>query len=245
MEPNVFYDEIINKLNLMEFAVEDVLSDPSDKEKINELFRSMHTIKSIANLLYFFEIESLTHKAEDLLDEIRHDRVVFSENIGYLFLELKKFLVTLVDEKLDGLDMDEYELKLYETFEKDILRYLPKTILVLDESLELKERIIDIAENFYQFKVVTASNNTDAKKLLKQNNIKLFLIDISCEKVRGDLFLHEVLDKEDYKKIPLILLSEAKDQYLLEEGKKFHAKAWLLKDFSQKHLTTIIEKFLC
>jgi two-component system chemotaxis sensor kinase CheA len=89
MEPNLFYDEILNKLNLMEFAVADVLEDPSDMEKINELFRAMHTIKGIANLLFFFEIESLTHSAEDLLDEIRNQRVVFNSEIADLLIQLK------------------------------------------------------------------------------------------------------------------------------------------------------------
>lgn len=243
MDQNLFYDEILNKLNVMGLAIEDARSNPDDMEKINELFRSIHTIKGIANLMFFFEIEALSHKAEDLLDEVRKKKIVFSSSVADLFLEFKKFLVVLVDEKLDGLDMDDYEQDLYSKFEKEFLLYMPFTILVLDRSLELKEKVIEVAEDRL-CKVVTASSLYDAQQELQKNNVKLLMVDTGLDELQGIDFMEYVTGHVEFKFLPLILLSDSKNPQLIEYGKKFHAKAWLLRDFQEYQLDVVLEKFI-
>ncbi|MBD3841298.1 MAG: Hpt domain-containing protein [Campylobacterales bacterium] len=242
-QSNIFYDEIINKLNVMEFVINDTLSDPTNDEKINELFRSVHTIKGIANLLFFFEIENLTHKAEDLLDEVRHKRLQFTNEVANLFRELKNFLVILVDEKLDGLDMDEFEEDQYKDFERKFIQMMPKTILVLDSSYELKE-MIDLEATKFKTKVVTASNAYDAQKLLEQNNIQLVMINISDLELKGKEFLDYYYMQHENSNFPIVLISDKKDDYLMKCGGEYKAKAWLLKDCTPQQIEAILQKFI-
>jgi chemotaxis protein histidine kinase CheA len=241
-ENNIFYDEIINKLNIMQLAIEDVQSDPSDEEKLNELFRSIHTVKSIANILFFLDIEAITHKAEDLLGAIREHRINFTPEIIELFLELKKFLMILVDEKLEGLEMDDYEQEQYENFEKQILKLMPQVILVLDYSYDLKEKIEQIA-NQYNVKVVTASNALDADELLKTNNIALFMINIHDENTRGLQFIDFVYTQTK-NNAPLVLIANQKDEKLIECGRDYKAKAWFLHGCNDSQIDAILKKFI-
>ena len=68
-------------------------------EKINNVFRCFHTLKSEANLLSLLNIGKLSHKTEDLLELVRSDVVEFNEEIGSLLLEIvdvhKDYLILL------------------------------------------------------------------------------------------------------------------------------------------------------
>ncbi|HHD11175.1 MAG TPA: hypothetical protein ENK42_01920, partial [Deltaproteobacteria bacterium] len=45
--------------------------NPNDMDVLNEIFRSIHTIKGAAGFLAFEEVIEVTHSAEDLLNELR------------------------------------------------------------------------------------------------------------------------------------------------------------------------------
>jgi two-component system chemotaxis sensor kinase CheA len=66
-----FIDESREHTDKIETALLEVEANPSDTAKINELFRSFHTIKGIAGFLNLRDINRLTHEVETLLDLAR------------------------------------------------------------------------------------------------------------------------------------------------------------------------------
>ena len=63
-----FIDESREHMDTIEVALLEVERDPSNSDKINELFRPFHTIKGIAGFLNLRDINRLTHEMETILD---------------------------------------------------------------------------------------------------------------------------------------------------------------------------------
>jgi len=66
-----FLDEAAEHMDVIEAGLLAVEADPSNTEKINELFRPFHTIKGIAGFLNLRDINRLTHEIETILDRGR------------------------------------------------------------------------------------------------------------------------------------------------------------------------------
>lgn len=58
-----------------------MLEDSSDPEVINRIFRGMHTIKGTSGFFGFEKLVSLTHRAEDLLNQLRKGEIAVTRGI--------------------------------------------------------------------------------------------------------------------------------------------------------------------
>jgi len=73
---------------------------PDDAELMSDLFRSVHTLKGNSGLFEFPEMSRVLHAAEDVMSEVREDRLAFSEQLADRLLDAMDFVAML----LDGLD---------------------------------------------------------------------------------------------------------------------------------------------
>jgi two-component system chemotaxis sensor kinase CheA len=101
-------EEHLQNLNRLLIELE---SDPGDAEAINEIFRSVHTIKGLASTMGFEKISTLTHQLENLIDGLRHGKRAEPEVIDLLF---------------EGVDLLETMLKSQEDGEADLEFFLDK-----------------------------------------------------------------------------------------------------------------------
>ncbi len=85
----LFYEDSSDQLQNMENALLDIIKVGANANSVGELFRAMHTIKGIAGMFGFDDIVRFTHKAENLLDNIRQEKIVFSSELQELFLLVK------------------------------------------------------------------------------------------------------------------------------------------------------------
>jgi len=81
-------ESIGNKLMQLEAA-------PDDEEIINELFRSVHTLKGNSGLFTFPEMTTLLHAGEDLMGTVRNGDVVYSRELADRLLEAMDFVGVL------------------------------------------------------------------------------------------------------------------------------------------------------
>jgi two-component system chemotaxis sensor kinase CheA len=65
---------------------------------VNDLFRSVHTVKGGARLLKIRKMEALTHQLESLLDQVRNGTRPVSSDLIDVLLDGKKLLEDMVDE---------------------------------------------------------------------------------------------------------------------------------------------------
>ncbi len=103
---SMFLDDYLNdakegfqRINNALLALE---KDHSQTERLDDIFRAMHTLKSSSTMLEFSDIAELVHTCEDLLDRLRkHEVAVSGETIDVLF-EVTDTLEKMVQERAEG-----------------------------------------------------------------------------------------------------------------------------------------------
>jgi chemotaxis protein histidine kinase CheA len=238
---NIFYDEVLNKLNQMENSLIDAHETTLDNsEKINEIFRAVHTVKGVCDLLGFSEIVKIIHKSEDVLDEIRKGNLEFTSDIFFLFIEFKKFIEIAVTEILKSFDMSIDTRNLLKTFEQEFSAFLPKTVLFVDNG-DFNSFAFFIEDNT-RFRVSVRKDDKEAFKFIKENNVVLVFCDIDEPDVFGEELLNSL--KTHTKLIPIVLLTATPNNHLKEVAKEVGAKAWIKKPMDQDQVIMIIDKIL-
>jgi len=100
--------ELLDKLDDDLVALE---KDPTDKELLNGIFRSIHTVKGASSFLGFDLLVKVTHKTEDVLNRLRKGEMVVNPEIMDVILEavdLVKLLLgdikggEIVEREVDG-----------------------------------------------------------------------------------------------------------------------------------------------
>lgn len=77
----VFIEESKDNIQQMSENLLRLEQNYGDSEAINEIFRAIHTIKGMSATMGFAEISSLAHETENLLDDIRHDKITASPGL--------------------------------------------------------------------------------------------------------------------------------------------------------------------
>ncbi len=93
----LFNEDATDQLQFMENALLDAKDGTTDKNKIGEIFRAMHTIKGTAGMFNFTQIVNFTHVAESLLDEVRSGTVSFDSGMCNLFIKVKDATSSMVE----------------------------------------------------------------------------------------------------------------------------------------------------
>lgn len=86
-------------------------------EDINELFRIAHSIKGSSQMIGYDKIGNLTHKIEDLLDNIRKGKINLDSQILRLCFKGLDYVKKLVESKKTMID-EQYDKEIIEASEK-------------------------------------------------------------------------------------------------------------------------------
>ena len=76
----------------------DVERDPSNTELLNDLFRSVHTLKGNCGLFEFKPLERVVHAGEDLLDRVRNGTLTYSSSLADALLDAMDYSAQLIDQ---------------------------------------------------------------------------------------------------------------------------------------------------
>lgn len=93
-----FIVEAAEHLEEMESSLLRLEQDYEDKEVMDEIFRSIHTIKGAAQFVGIERVSELSHKLENLLDLIRRNEITLNTAITDLLIAGKDRITLLVDE---------------------------------------------------------------------------------------------------------------------------------------------------
>ncbi len=76
----------------------DVEREPTNLELLNDLFRSVHTLKGNCGLFDFKALERVVHAGEDLLDRVRNRTLDYSGELADALLEAMDYSAQLIDQ---------------------------------------------------------------------------------------------------------------------------------------------------
>jgi two-component system chemotaxis sensor kinase CheA len=84
---NEFLVESFENLSSINEDLTQIEKDPSNKELLNKLYRTVHTMKGSASFLGYKKLQDITHAAENLLDELRENKFLINPDIVDSLLE--------------------------------------------------------------------------------------------------------------------------------------------------------------
>lgn len=108
---SVFLDEARENLQNLNDALLGLESDMKNLEKVNEIFRIMHTLKGMAGTLGFDGLAKLCHTMENTFDKIRNHQMAVNEDIIDLLFKGLDTLGESLDDIASGGNGDTHAVK--------------------------------------------------------------------------------------------------------------------------------------
>ncbi len=97
-----YFSEAETMVDNLESNILAIENDPSNHDAIDEIFRAAHTLKGNSAAVEFTEISTFAHTMEDLLDEVRSDRVKVNEDIVDTLLKALDVIKAMLEARTSG-----------------------------------------------------------------------------------------------------------------------------------------------
>ena len=101
----IFAEESSELLQQSEYILLRLEDEPDSDELINDLFRTIHTIKGSAGLFGFEDVVSFTHVAESVMDQLREKEISLDEDLMSLLLDSRDQISQLVAHVLSNVEL--------------------------------------------------------------------------------------------------------------------------------------------
>jgi two-component system chemotaxis sensor kinase CheA len=101
----IFSEESSELLQQSEYILLKLEDAPDSDELINDLFRTIHTIKGSAGLFGFDDVVSFTHVAESVMGQLRDKKIYLDDELMGLLLDSRDQISRLVAHVLDNAEL--------------------------------------------------------------------------------------------------------------------------------------------
>ncbi|MCX7875662.1 MAG: chemotaxis protein CheA [Melioribacteraceae bacterium] len=138
--------EILEKLDTDLLELE---KTPEDKDLLNQIFRSFHTIKGTSGFLGLEALPEVTHKCEDILNKLRKGEATLNSDLmdGILlaFDTIKELLVKIETEQNEDVDIEnvcnvlQNLLESIDSTQNSTKETLSNTKIISDETIKINE----------------------------------------------------------------------------------------------------------
>jgi CheY-like chemotaxis protein len=117
-------------------------------------------------------------------------------------------------------------------------------ILIIEDD-PLMSRLYQKAFTFEGYQVVAAFDGEEGWEKMKQENPNLILLDIMMPKMNGLEFLQKIKKDPDYKKIPVVCLTNLAGQQDAEKALLLGAVKYIVKsEYEPKQVVNMIKEIL-
>ncbi|HHV19812.1 MAG TPA: chemotaxis protein CheA, partial [Thermoanaerobacterales bacterium] len=94
---DVFLEEAREHIDNLNKYLLELESNPA-QEIVDEIFRSAHTLKGMSGTMGYIQLSELTHEMENLLQEIRNNKININEQIVDALLQCVDALEELIND---------------------------------------------------------------------------------------------------------------------------------------------------
>ncbi|MBC2254768.1 chemotaxis protein CheA [Listeria ivanovii] len=99
---DLFIEEASEHLQALNDNLLQLEKDPTNSGLVSEIFRSAHTFKGMSATMGFQQVADLTHAMENVLDEVRNNRLVVTEHLVDIIFTCTSHLETMVSDIQHG-----------------------------------------------------------------------------------------------------------------------------------------------
>ncbi len=109
-----FLDEFTDAYEELQQVLVQIDQDSSDKELINHIFRTIHSIKSNLRMVGLSKLSEIVHTLENILDDVRNDRHIYAHGTSDIILVVIAQVHELAIEQLRDEDNSDRTHCLYD-----------------------------------------------------------------------------------------------------------------------------------
>ena len=118
---------------------------------------------------------------------------------------------------------------------------MSKTALVVDDSATLRE-MVSYTLKQAGFEPLTGGNGQEALDKLTGQQLDLIITDLNMPVMDGLTFIRAVRARDEYKFVPILMLTTESQADMKGQGKAAGATGWLVKPFNPEMLLQVIGK---
>lgn len=125
----------------------------------------------------------------------------------------------------------------------NIENFKKQTILIVEDSASMR-KFIALSLKFLGYKVVLAVDGMDAIEKIPGENIDLVITDLNMPNIDGFSLIEHVRAIEEYKDIPIIVLSSLTEECDIEKSIEMGANSYLMKPFNTQVIQSEVKRLL-
>jgi len=119
-----------------------------------------------------------------------------------------------------------------------------KKILVTEDSATMRALISSTLQAMGDFEIVEAANGFEALRMLPREKFDLVITDINMPDINGLELVSFIKKNDQYRGIPLFIVSTEGSERDREKGMSLGADAYLVKPFSPTQLQELVRQYL-
>ncbi|MDP2301305.1 MAG: response regulator [Ignavibacteria bacterium] len=120
---------------------------------------------------------------------------------------------------------------------------MKKVILVADDSPTIR-KFVSFALAMKGYEILSATDGMQALEMLPAEKIDLIITDLNMPNVDGFELIRTVRSNEEFKEIPIIILSSLTSKDDIDLGIEIGANSYLVKPFDSKRMLYEVSKYL-
>ncbi|HPN36874.1 MAG TPA: response regulator [Melioribacteraceae bacterium] len=120
---------------------------------------------------------------------------------------------------------------------------MKKVILIADDSPTIR-KFVTFSLTMQGFEVISAIDGMEAMELLPKYKVDLVITDLNMPNMDGFELIKTIRQNEDYKDIPIIILSSLAGSEEIERGMSSGANSYMVKPFDPKRIQYEVAKYL-
>lgn len=120
---------------------------------------------------------------------------------------------------------------------------MPKTVLVVDDSISMRQMIVFTAKEA-GFNVLEGANGQEALQKLQGQRVDVVITDLNMPVMDGFSLSRQLRANPLYKFTPILMLTTESQDAKKQEGKAAGVTAWIVKPFKPEQLVAILGKFV-
>ncbi|MDP2363562.1 MAG: response regulator [Ignavibacteria bacterium] len=120
---------------------------------------------------------------------------------------------------------------------------MKKVILIADDSPTIR-KFVSVSLKVKGFEIIQAADGMQALEIMPTGHVDLVITDLNMPNIDGFELIKAIRSSEEYKEIPIIILSSLSGSEEIEKGIQYGANAYLLKPFDSERVFYEVSKFL-
>lgn len=120
---------------------------------------------------------------------------------------------------------------------------MKKIILVADDSPTIR-KFVSVALSVKGFEIIACSDGMEAIEMMPNQKVDLVITDLNMPNVDGYELISSIRKNEEYRELPIIVLSSLGNTEDIQKGLQCGANSYLIKPFDPKRVVYEVSKYL-